>query len=400
MAQMSLFSRTEIAGMRDWTAARNHCPERDAFRREHEQHRAWGLRRRHAAKLRHIQDSRSTPPTTPASRNDQTRPSSPAQRTPTRQAPARQAPTRQAPTRQAPTRQASTPQAASPQAASPQAAISWATAAQAPPPPAATPQAPPPPAAALQGAAHPQQLRRSGSQWQPRGMRLRGRRLGLSVMARRSPAPASRRTPQPTGPTNSNPAGCGPTSNPAGCGSPAATPPCGCTRSRCTKSGSGLSGHGAGFTSTGLAAHTTNHRPGASTTHTRPPPSDPTPRRGTSPTHRAAAGTTFTNTLVTWGGGHGDTRAPSDAAGLRGTHHSVVRVDKPKKHFPPRRHPPACDARRIQAVAPVFNEREYRLFTSRRNYVSFMATCQRFPISPCSVLNSTKLAPDLGLPSW
>jgi hypothetical protein len=77
MAQMSLFSRTEIAGMRDWTAARNHCPERDAFRREHEQHRAWGLRRRHAAKLRHIQDSRSTPPTAPAGRNDQTRPTSP-----------------------------------------------------------------------------------------------------------------------------------------------------------------------------------------------------------------------------------------------------------------------------------------------------------------------------------
>jgi hypothetical protein len=59
-----LFGRSEIAGMRDWTAARNHCPERDAFRREHEQRRAFGLRLRHAAKLRHLRHHRPAPSAT------------------------------------------------------------------------------------------------------------------------------------------------------------------------------------------------------------------------------------------------------------------------------------------------------------------------------------------------
>jgi hypothetical protein len=51
VAQMSLFSRGDLAEMRDRTAARNYSAERDAFRREHERHRAWGLRQRHARKL-------------------------------------------------------------------------------------------------------------------------------------------------------------------------------------------------------------------------------------------------------------------------------------------------------------------------------------------------------------
>ncbi|MCW2139808.1 hypothetical protein BXY51_004372 [Actinoplanes cyaneus] len=51
VAQMSLFSRTELAGMRDRTLARNYSAEAEEFRRVHERHRAWGLRQRHARKL-------------------------------------------------------------------------------------------------------------------------------------------------------------------------------------------------------------------------------------------------------------------------------------------------------------------------------------------------------------
>ena len=82
MGQMSLFSKAETARMRDRTAARNYSPERHAFRREHERHRAWGLQQRHAAKLRHAQRDRATPPTTPTTRTDQTRPAAPARRAP------------------------------------------------------------------------------------------------------------------------------------------------------------------------------------------------------------------------------------------------------------------------------------------------------------------------------
>ncbi|MCW2141531.1 hypothetical protein BXY51_006115 [Actinoplanes cyaneus] len=51
VAQMSLFSRGELAGMRDRTLARNYSAEAEKFRRDHERHRAWGLRQRHARKL-------------------------------------------------------------------------------------------------------------------------------------------------------------------------------------------------------------------------------------------------------------------------------------------------------------------------------------------------------------
>ncbi|MCW2137929.1 hypothetical protein BXY51_002472 [Actinoplanes cyaneus] len=51
VAQMSLFSRSELAGMRDRTLSRNYSVEREEFRREHERHRAWGLRQRHTRKL-------------------------------------------------------------------------------------------------------------------------------------------------------------------------------------------------------------------------------------------------------------------------------------------------------------------------------------------------------------
>jgi hypothetical protein len=53
MGQGSLFSRSQIAEMRDPTAARNHSPSRDEFRREYQRRRVFGLQRRHAEKLRH-----------------------------------------------------------------------------------------------------------------------------------------------------------------------------------------------------------------------------------------------------------------------------------------------------------------------------------------------------------
>jgi hypothetical protein len=49
-----LFSRTQIAAMRDRTAARNYSATREEFRRQHEIRRAWGLKQRHAEKLRRI----------------------------------------------------------------------------------------------------------------------------------------------------------------------------------------------------------------------------------------------------------------------------------------------------------------------------------------------------------
>jgi hypothetical protein len=42
----------ELAVMRDRSASRKYSPEGEAFRREHERHRAWGLTQRHAERLR------------------------------------------------------------------------------------------------------------------------------------------------------------------------------------------------------------------------------------------------------------------------------------------------------------------------------------------------------------
>jgi hypothetical protein len=50
--QLQRFTSAELATMRDRTASRNYSPERDAFRREHERHRAWGLVQRHAQCMR------------------------------------------------------------------------------------------------------------------------------------------------------------------------------------------------------------------------------------------------------------------------------------------------------------------------------------------------------------
>ncbi len=51
MPQPSLFSRTEIAAMRDRTKAPNHSPEADAFRREHQRRRDHGKAQRHAGRI-------------------------------------------------------------------------------------------------------------------------------------------------------------------------------------------------------------------------------------------------------------------------------------------------------------------------------------------------------------
>jgi hypothetical protein len=141
-----LFSRAEIAGMRDWAAARNHCPERDAFRREHERHRAWGLQRRHAAKLRHVRQQRSAPPAGPATRGDHPRPATAARPLLTRQAEtpqplsARAATPRAAATKTPAPAPAPAPPASSARAATPRVAATKAPAPQAPSAQAATPR--------------------------------------------------------------------------------------------------------------------------------------------------------------------------------------------------------------------------------------------------------------------
>ena len=54
MRQQQLFTRSELSAMRDRTRGRNYSPERDNFRRDHERRRYWGLKRRHAERLRQL----------------------------------------------------------------------------------------------------------------------------------------------------------------------------------------------------------------------------------------------------------------------------------------------------------------------------------------------------------
>jgi len=61
MRQLQLFTKAELAGMRDRTASRSYSPGREQFRREHERHRAWGLARRHAERLRHARNNPRNP---------------------------------------------------------------------------------------------------------------------------------------------------------------------------------------------------------------------------------------------------------------------------------------------------------------------------------------------------
>ena len=48
VGQIGLFTRAELATMRDTTRRRNYSAEAEQFRREHERHREWGLAQRHA----------------------------------------------------------------------------------------------------------------------------------------------------------------------------------------------------------------------------------------------------------------------------------------------------------------------------------------------------------------
>jgi hypothetical protein len=54
--QLELFTTAELAAMRDRTRSRRYSPANEQFRREHARHRAWGLARRHAEKLRRARD--------------------------------------------------------------------------------------------------------------------------------------------------------------------------------------------------------------------------------------------------------------------------------------------------------------------------------------------------------
>ncbi|REG01234.1 hypothetical protein DFJ67_7314 [Asanoa ferruginea] len=63
MRQLQFFTTTELAAMRDRTASRSYSPAGEEFRREHERHRAWGLTRRHAERLRRLRGSDCEPHT-------------------------------------------------------------------------------------------------------------------------------------------------------------------------------------------------------------------------------------------------------------------------------------------------------------------------------------------------
>ena len=79
MRQLQMFTTAELAAMRDRTASRKYSPAREEFRRTHQRHRAWGLARRHAERLRHLRNCASDSlPATTAEDLPQHPPSSPA----------------------------------------------------------------------------------------------------------------------------------------------------------------------------------------------------------------------------------------------------------------------------------------------------------------------------------
>jgi hypothetical protein len=57
VGQIGLFSRAQIAGMRDRTKRRNYSEEAEEFRRDHARRRKYGLAQRHAQKLTHLYGS-------------------------------------------------------------------------------------------------------------------------------------------------------------------------------------------------------------------------------------------------------------------------------------------------------------------------------------------------------
>ena len=75
-----MFSRAEVAAMRDRTRRRNYSAEAEEFRREHARHRQWGLTQRHARKLSRLYGSTANAAAAFQRRADElTCPSSPAQ---------------------------------------------------------------------------------------------------------------------------------------------------------------------------------------------------------------------------------------------------------------------------------------------------------------------------------
>ena len=102
--QLSLFSAGEVAALRDRTRSRNYCPERDEVRRAHERHRAWGKARRHAERLRQLQDRpRHSRPAGTGQHPPRRAPLTPASESIGGERPARPAPGRHPGTSQEPT---------------------------------------------------------------------------------------------------------------------------------------------------------------------------------------------------------------------------------------------------------------------------------------------------------
>jgi hypothetical protein len=66
MRQLALFTVAELSAMRDRSRSRRYSPANEQFRREHARHRAWGLARRHAEKLRRAQERRDEAALEPA----------------------------------------------------------------------------------------------------------------------------------------------------------------------------------------------------------------------------------------------------------------------------------------------------------------------------------------------
>jgi len=110
--QLSLFDRATTTAMRDRTKSRNYSPERDEFRRDHERRRYWGLKRRHAEKLRRLHGDPTPPTTVP----DQPRPTPPPPAVP---APAVPAPAATTPPPASPDPAMRTPQPAHPRVNTP-----------------------------------------------------------------------------------------------------------------------------------------------------------------------------------------------------------------------------------------------------------------------------------------
>jgi hypothetical protein len=80
--QLQLFTKAELAVMRDRTASRNYSAEREEFRRTHKRHRDWGLAQRYAAKTRRLRDAardRSTDGSVDSGCRDRPMPSSDGQ---------------------------------------------------------------------------------------------------------------------------------------------------------------------------------------------------------------------------------------------------------------------------------------------------------------------------------